>query len=261
MPSDADVVYISYALLAGNSAVNLSLTSGNLYPATWTSPVRQQENIVASGTITTAGNAYVDTITNGGLPYRVEFAVDLNDTAIAWAAKCRTALSDDANISSLYDVGGDPAGTWITLTRKPLATYVIGDTSVEMAYANDATHTIAIGNDTCAGITSGASTDLTAGVVGSGRLLFNPYVDFEGITLEALTDVYAVLIEHTTLDANDQQVDYVIGTEYSGRLYSTTEQSSTVLLSYPDTTSILDILTATSASDTGLVKFTVIGKV
>jgi len=260
VPSDADVVYISYALLAGNSAVNLSLTSGDLSPSSWTAPVRQVELIIASGTITTAGNAYVDVITNGSLPYRVEFAVELNDTAIAWAAKCRTALSEDANISSLYDVGGG-TGTNITLTKKPLATYVIGDTSVEMAYANDATHTIEIGNATCAGITSGASTDFIVGVVGNGRLLFNDYVDFEGITLQTLSNVYGLLIEHTTLDANDQQVDYVIGTEYSGRLYSTTEQSSTVLLSYPDTTSILDVLTATSASDTGLVKFTVIGKV
>jgi len=259
-PSDADVAYISYAVLAGNSAVNLSLTSGDLSPSSWTAPVRQVEKIVATGAITTAGIAAADVVTNGALPYRVEFDVALNDTATTWAEKCRVALAENSTISALYDVGGG-TGVNIELTRKPLATYEIGNNTVEMAHANDATHTITLVNVTCAGITSGASTNFTAGVVGNGRLLFNDHVDFEGITLSTLSDVYCLLIEHSTQDDNDQQVDYTIGTEYSGRLYSTTEQSSAVLLSYPDTTSILDTLTATSASDTGLIKFTVIGKV
>ena len=258
VPSDADVVYTAHAIIAGNNTVNLSLTTGDMSPTTFTSPVRQQEKIVATGTITGAGLATVDVITNGGLPKAVDFEVALDDTATVWAEKCRQAILADS-LANTYDVGG--SGTDIILTRKPVASYTVGGVTTDFAYANDATCAISITNNTCTGITSGASTDFVTAVVGNGRLLYNDQVDYEGVTLPTVSDVYAVLIEHSTNDPNGQQLDYTIGTEYSGRLLSSTTKSSAVLLSYPDTTSILDTLALTAASDTGLVKVTVIAKV
>lgn len=261
IPADADVAYTAHALIAKGYTLSLLLNNGNMSPAgVWTTPVRQQEKIVASGTITGAGLATVSVTTDGGLPYAVDFDVELNDTATVWAEKCRVALAADDTIDALYDVGGG-TGTNIILTRKPFATYTLGGVTTEMAVANDATCAISITNNTCTGITSGASTNFVAGVEGAGILLYNDQVDFEGITLPAMTDVYGLLIEHSTNDPNGHTVDYTIGTEYSGRMTSTTDKSSAVLLSYPDTASIIDTLAITSTTDTGVVSITVIAKV
>ena len=261
VPSDADVVYTAHALIAKGYTLSLTLNNGNMSPAgVWTTPVRQQEKIVASGTITGAGNATA-TVTAAGMtgsPKAVSFAVALNDTASDWAEKCRVALAADTDVSAHFEVSG--TGTNIILIRQPFATYTLGGVTTEMAEANDATCTISITNDTCTGITSGASTNFVTGVEGAGILLYNDQVDFEGITLPTMTDVYALLIEHSTNDPSGHTVDYTIGTEYSGRMTSTTDKSSAVLLSYPDTTSIIDTLAITSTTDTGVVSITVIAK-
>ena len=261
--SDANQVYQTQMILAGTStAASLVLSSGDASGDAWVTPVRQVETATAVGTITTAGNAKVTVTASGltGSPLDVTFAVALDDTASDWAAKARVALAANTDVAAMFDVSGST--TSIVLTRKPLATYTLGDTSVEVAYSNDATLNMALADDTSAGITEDATSDnTTSAVVADGAYIVNDDVDFEGIALDSPSDIYAVLIEHSTGDENDQQLDYTIGTEYSGRLFSTTSKSSSVLLSYPDTTSILDTLSLTGASQTGLVKITVVAKV
>ena len=261
VPSDANQAYVVYALLTGiGTSATINLSTGTTNGNAWTTPVRQIETATAAGTITTAGDASVTITTDGGLPKQILFPVALNDTASDWAEKCRQAIIDDSLGQTVYDVSG--TGTSIVLTRKPYATYTIGDTVIEMAEANDTTCNIALDNSTCAGITAApTSANTQAGNAGGGRYIGNNGVDYEGISLDSPSDIYAVLIEHSTDDANDQQLDYTIGTEYKGRLFSTRTQSSSVLLSYPDTTSILDSLAVVGASDSGLVKVTVIAKV
>ena len=261
VPSDANEVYTHFAILHGNTSTTLNLLNGDGLISNLTSSFQQVETATASGTITTAGNAKV-TVTAAGMtgsPKDITFAVDLNDTASDWAEKCRTALAADADVTAMFDVSG--TGTSIILTRKWLQTYVVEGVTTGIAYANDATLNIALADDTSAGIVEAAtSTNTTTAVVGSGRRTYNDKVDYEGLTLGNPTDIYAVLIEHSG-DENGQQLDYTIGTEYSGRLYSTDTKSSAVLLSYPDTTSILDTLTLTTTAESGLVKVTVIAKV
>jgi len=77
------------------------------------------------------------------------------------------------------------------------------------------------------------------------------------ITASGLTGSPLAVTVAVALD--DQTVDYTIGTEYSGRMTSTTTTPSRVLMSYPDATSILDTLSFTGTSDTGMIAVTVIG--
>jgi len=258
-PSDADQVYNTHYILAGAStAATLNLSTGDATGDTWTAPVRQVETATAAGTVTGAGTAEVEVTTNGGLPAVIGFDVALNDTPTVWAEKCRAALTE---WSTLYDVSG--TGTSIVLTRKPLATYTLGSTTIEMAYANDSTLNIALDNGTCTGITAApTSTNTTAGVVGDGAYIANDDVDYEGIALDSPSDVYAVLIEASSDDGTgSQQIDYTIGTEYSGRMTVSSTKSAAVLLSYPDTTSILDTLSFTGTSNTALIKVSVVAVV
>lgn len=258
-PSDADQVYNTHYVLAGAStAATLNLSTGDATGDAWTAPVRQVETATAAGTVTGAGTAEVEVTIDGGLPAVIGFDVALNDTATVWAEKCRAALTE---WSTLHDVSG--TGTSIVLTRKPLATYTLGSTTIEMAYANDSTLNIALDNGTCTGITAApTSTNTTAGVVGDGAYIANDDVDYEGIALDSPSDVYAVLIEASSDDGTgSQQIDYTIGTEYSGRMTVSSTKSAAVLLSYPDTTSILDTLSFTGTSNTALIKVSVVAVV
>lgn len=258
----ADIAYQTQYILAGTTtAATLDLTTGNAGGDAWVTPVHQVETATAAGTITTAGDATI-TVTAAGLtgsPLALTVAVALSDTPTLWAVKVRAALSADAATSAMFDVSG--ATDAIILTRKPLATYALGSDSIGMAYANDATLNVAIANDTSVGITAAAtSANTTSGVLGDGAYIANDDIDFEGIALASPSAVYAIAIEHSTLDASGQTMNYTIGSEYSGRLTSTTTQSSDVLLTYPDAATILDTLTLTGTSETGLVIVTVIAK-
>lgn len=264
VPSDANQVYSTHYVLAGaTTAATLVLSTGDATGDAWTAPVKQVETATAAGTITAAGNAKA-TVTAAGMtgsPKDVTFAVANTDTASAWAEKARTALAADTDVSAMFDVSG--TGTSIILTRKPLATYTLGSTTIEMAYSNDATLNVALDNDTCTGITTAAtSANTTTAVVGDGAYVANDDVDYEGIALDSPTDIYGVLIEASSDDGTgSQQVDYTIGTEYSGRMTVSSTKSAAVLMSYPDTTSILDTLSLTGTSNTALVKVTVVAKV
>lgn len=258
---DADILYQTSYIMAGTTTgATLALTTGDATGDAWTAPVRQVETATAAGTVTGAGNAKA-TITASGLtgsPLDVTFAVT-DEVAADWAELCRAALTANTDVAAMFDVSG--TGTSIVLTRKPLATYTLGATSYEMAYSNDATLNIALDNDTSTGITTAAtSANTTTAVVADGVVIANDDVDFEGFSLASPSAVYALLLEHSTGDENDQTLDYTIGTEYSGRLKATTDQSSTVLLNYPDDASILDTLSLTATSQTGVVTVTVVGK-
>ena len=262
-PTTADQVYNTHYILAGAStAATLNLSTGDATGDAWTAPVRQVETATAAGTVTGAGNAKA-TVTAAGMtgsPKDVLFAVT-DEAPADWAELCRTALAADTDVSAMFDVSG--TGTSIILTRKPLATYTLGSTTIEMAYSNDATLNIALDNDTSTGITTAASSaNTTTAVVGDGAYVANDDVDYEGIALDSPSDIFAVLIEASSDDGTgSQQIDYTIGTEYSGRMTVSSTKSAAVLLSYPDTTSILDTLSFTGTSNTALVKVSVVAVV
>tara|TARA_R110000764_G_scaffold229993_1_gene321066 strand:- start:12432 stop:13331 length:900 start_codon:yes stop_codon:yes gene_type:complete len=261
--ADADYAYKTYFLIVGASSVaTLNLATGDATGTAWTSPVHQVETATAVGTVTTAGDATI-TVTAAGLtgsPLAISVAVALSDTPTLWAAKVRTALAADAAVGAMFDISG--ATDAIILTRKAKASYVVGTDTYDIAYANDATLNVAIANDTSVGITADAtSTNTTAAVVATGVTIWNDDIDFEGRSLASPSVIYALGIEHSTLDEDGQTANYTIGTEYSGRVTSTTAQSSTVAMSYPDAASILDpALAITVTSETGVTVVTVIGK-
>ncbi len=113
----------------------------------------QVETTTAVGTATGAGNVTI-VITSAILdvsPRTIQVPVLLGDTASAWAAKVRTALIQNGDVSSHYNVGG--TGTSISLTARKAA-------------ANDSTLNISIANGSPSpGITGDATSDnTTAGV-------------------------------------------------------------------------------------------------
>ena len=260
-PTDVNQVYSTHYVFAGTTtAATLNLSTGDATGDAWTAPVHQVETATAAGTVTGAGNAKATVTASGltGSPLDVTFAVT-DEVAADWAELCRTALAANTAVAAMFDVSG--TGTSIVLTRKPVATYSLGSTDIEAAYANDATLNIALDNDTSTGITTAAtSANTTTAVVADGAYIANDDVDYEGISLDSPSDIYAVLIEHSCGETT-QQLDYTIGTEYSGRITSTPTRSGAVLLSYPDTTSILDTLSFTAASNSGLCKVSVIAVV
>ena len=114
---------------------------------------QQVETTTAVGTTTLAGNVTI-VVTSAILdisPLTIQVPVLLGDTASAWAAKVRTALIQNGDVSSHYNVGG--TGASISLTARKAA-------------ANDSTLNIAISNGSPSpGITADATSDnTTAGV-------------------------------------------------------------------------------------------------
>ena len=259
--STADQAYQTYFLLAGTTtAATLTLTTGDAAGDAWTVPVQQVETATAAGTVTGTGNATV-TVTAAGLtgsPLAVSVAVIDTDTATIVGGKIRTALAANTDIAAMFTISG--ATTDIILTRLPETIYTVGTETINMAYADDATLNVAIANDTSTGITAApTSANTTAGVAADGAYIWNDDIDFEGIALASPTDIYALSLEHST-EETTHTMNYTIGTEYSGRTTATSANASSVLLSYPDTTTILDTLTLTGTADTGLVVATVVAK-
>lgn len=129
--------------MAKDSAFGTQLQMGN--------GTLQVETATVVGTITTSGNATF-TITATGLagsPLAISVAVLDDDTPEQVAKKAIAALEANAAVAVMFFVGG--VGATVTLTRK-------------IAAANIANLNIAYTNDTCAGLTPGAtSADTTAG--------------------------------------------------------------------------------------------------
>lgn len=94
---------------------------------------QQVEATAASGTAAASGNATI-TLTSAILdtnPRIIQVPVLIGDTADAWAAKVRTALTQSGDVASHYNVGGTTTGIILTARK---------------AEANDATLNISITN-------------------------------------------------------------------------------------------------------------------
>ena len=112
----------------------------------------QVETATAAGSVSGDGNASV-TVTGAhltGSPITLNVAVLNGDTASAWAAKVRAALTANSVINGAYIVGG--TGTSISLTDRTKR-------------ANDGTLNIALATGTATGITAApASVNTTSGI-------------------------------------------------------------------------------------------------
>ncbi len=98
-------------------------------------PLAQVETATAAGTASADGNVNV-TVTGAGItgsPLLIPVAILNGDTADAWAAKVRAALSAESAITDLYSVGG--TASQITLTR---LIYTLNDGTLNVALANGA---------------------------------------------------------------------------------------------------------------------------
>ena len=135
-----------------NTVTILPYRTETLYDAT-----RQVETATVAidgptNLITTAGNAAVIVTAAGmtGSPLTLSVAVNKGDTASIVAAKIRNAFNANSAITDMFMVGG--VDQYVILTQ-------VHPTG------NDATLNINIADDTCAGITTAAtSADTTAGV-------------------------------------------------------------------------------------------------
>jgi hypothetical protein len=171
----------------------------------WTAGTAQVETATVVGTITTAGNAEVifTAADVTGSPITLSVAVADSDTASQVATKIRADLTANTAISTYYTIGG--SGADITATHKGTVQYTIQGTSTPVYPANDATLNISIDNDTCAGLTTAAtSTDTTAGVASAG--VYVPALDgndFEGIATGGASNLYAVYIGNSTASGGD----------------------------------------------------------
>lgn len=170
----------------------------------WTAGTAQVETATVVGTITTAGNAEV-VVTSAivtGSPITLSVAVALSDTASDVATKIRTALSADSAITTYFSIGG--TGADVVLTHKGSKQYTINGTSVPVYPANDATLNVSIDNDTCAGLTTAAtSTDTTAGVASAGVYVQNlDGNDFEGEATGGATAIYGIYIANKSTSSD-----------------------------------------------------------
>lgn len=199
--ADADVAYSMRAIFAGiGDVLALDILTGSTSGSTaWVAGAAQVETATAAGTITGSGDASVVVTAAGmtGSPKTISVAVTSGDTAAVWAGKVRTALEADTAVSAMFTVEGTT--TAIALRRKPTAT--ISDTNIYAA--DDATLNISLDNGTCTGITTAAtSANTTAGVATDGVLIYDgDGKDFEGVALETIAKINAILIEITNGDA------------------------------------------------------------
>lgn len=170
----------------------------------WSAGTAQVETATVVGTITTAGNAEVIVTAADvtGSPVTLSVAVTLDDTASDVAGKIRTDIAANAAISAYYTVGG--TGADVVLTHKGTKQYTVNNTSVPVYPANDATLNISIDNDTCAGLTTAAtSANTTAGVASSG--VYAPNLDgndFEGNATGGATKIYGLYIANQSTSAD-----------------------------------------------------------
>ena len=259
--TDSDYAYKTYFLIAGassNAAFSLA-TGASTGGTTWVDAVHQVETATCAGT---ALGDLTTTVTAAGLtgsPLAIPVAVDSGDTAAVWAVKVRAALEANAAVAAMFEIGG--ATTAIILTRRAKASYIVGPDTYDVSYTNDATLNVALENAAVGGITEDTtSTNTTAAVEAVGSVVWNNDIDFEGRALPSPSAIYALGIEHSTLDVDGQILNYTIGSEYTGRTETTTARDSNVFLSYPHSASILDTLTMTATAGTGLTVVTVIGK-
>ena len=138
---------------ANDATLNIAFTNGTCLGLT---PNATSTDTTA-GVATGAGFATVIVTAAGmtGTPKTKSVAVADSDTAILVAGKIRTALSQDTDLTALYDIGGAVDGATIVLT------------AIEAA-ADDTTLNISIANGTCVGLTTEATSTNTFTGIASG---------------------------------------------------------------------------------------------
>lgn len=186
---DCNVFFSVRAKIVSGDAFVIDLKDNDTTGSTaYVAGTAQVETATAAGTVSASGNASVTVTASGmtGSPKTISVAVLNGDTASAWAAKVRTALAADTDVSALFTTGGST--TAISLTRKA--------SSLGFFPANDATLNIALANGTSSGITTAAtSANTTAGVASDGALITDgDGKDFEGATLTAAATIEGVQI-------------------------------------------------------------------
>jgi hypothetical protein len=113
--------------------------------------VPQWESITGTGTITLAGNAKI-TLTSAAIdssPLVIKFPVTLGQTPSQWMVTARSYYDQSPEVRQFYNVSG--AGSVLDIRRK--SPYAV----------NDSTLLMVISNDTCTGITSSSSVEVSAG--------------------------------------------------------------------------------------------------
>lgn len=242
--TDVTAAYSVSTLVASGNFV-IDLTDNDTASSTaFVAGTQQVETATAAGTVTLAGNATI-TVTAAGMtgsPKAISVAVALNDTATLWAAKVRTALAADIDVSALFTVSGST--TAIVLTRK--------ETSLGLRFANDSTLNIAIANGTSTGITAApTSANTTAGVVSSGASVTDgDGKDFEGVAIVTLTGLKGLSIKCTA-----GSFTY---TTTGGRNGAIADGDTHLFVSNNDLTSYLDTYTFSFVS-AGRLTLTVLG--
>ena len=193
------------ALIAGVSSLVVDVSDLDSTGSTaWSAGTAQVETATAAGTIGTAGNAEVIVTANAvtGSPLTFSVAVAASDTAADWAAKVRTALSENEALTTFYTVGG--TSTAITLTHKGTISPTIEGDLTPAFPANDSSLNISLDNDTCTGITTATtSANTTAGVASAG--VYVPALDgndFEGNPTGGATKIYGLYIHNDSTSAD-----------------------------------------------------------
>jgi hypothetical protein len=253
----ADVAYSWEALIVGATAQAVvdieSNTEDDITGFDWVAGTAQVETATAAGTVTGAGTV-IATITAAGLtgsPLAVSFTVANGDTAAVWAEKARVALTANAAVSALFVVDG--ASTAIRLTRKPTASFTVGNQTIGVFPANDGTLNIALDNGTATGTTPEAtSANTTAGVATSG--VYAPDAngkDFEGNEIATGWDIQAL---HAKVIAGEAEVTAPVG----GIDQLPLEDGGQIAIQKE--VAVSGDVTFEAVSATALVSFTVIGK-
>ncbi len=150
--------------------------------ATPLAPLAQVETATAAGTASAAGNVNV-TVTGAGItgsPLTIPVAVLNGDTADAWAAKVRAALSSESAITDLYSVGG--TASQIVLTR---LIYTLNDASLNIALANGAPSPGITAAATSGNTVTGGSSTVRNLILKGGTLINQTGADLSisGITI------------------------------------------------------------------------------
>jgi hypothetical protein len=174
-------------LLTGDTTGSTAWVAGNAQVETAT--------IVAAAGATSNGTmTLVLTTSTLGSPLNIDVPLTTaaHTTAALIAAAARTAINSNATLAAfnppLLTAGG--TGADIVLTILPYKTFTVGDTSVPLYQANDATLNLAIPSGL--GVTAAAtSANTTEGVATDGVKIFDYGVDFEGRPVATMSGLLA----------------------------------------------------------------------
>ena len=251
----ADIAWSATAVLAtATDAFVIGTDDGDTSGSTaWAAGIAQVETATCVGTISGGGNAEVIVTAAGmtGSPKTLTVAVSASDTPALWAAKVRTALTADTDVTALFAVSG--ATDDVILTRLATSTTTVPTGSLDMYAANDATLNISLDNDTCTGITTDAtSTATTAGVVSDGAKIYDgDQLDFEGTTIPTAATMQGLLIRCTAGAVTQTSTDE--SAKLSSGEWRLAANASGIA-------SLLDDLTFTATTAPAVIEITAIAK-